>query len=208
MWAEWLAVEAEYTEGALPPNPVNAYRQVESLAEGCDYKLSDDSPPIPVPRHAGVFSGGYFNRDKKKRTREDHRDMARRTIASLTEQISEYGPNPWATIQLDLNEDEATSLAILGANYRYSDLASYLEGQPALHNPTTSENRRYLDYAEVKKLYNIQAFQLVERFPKGLQPYLPTGKKYFPPQEHHHITHLRSTLTKLNDLQSSLCRRR
>jgi hypothetical protein len=60
---------------------------------------------------------------------------------------------------------------------------------------------RYLSCAEVKKLYNLQSFQLVELFPKGLQPYFPTGKKYFPPIKHHLITQLRSSLTELNDLQ-------
>lgn len=58
-------------------------------------------------------------------------------------------------------------------------------GQSLVHTATRRENRRYLACAVVKKLYNIQTFQLIERFPRGLQPYQPSGAPLPPPRQHH-----------------------
>ena len=122
MWEEWLNAEDEYNRNTLLTRPPYLFYQIKQLAKGCDYKLSDDSPPMPVARHSFRIPGQPI----KEKTREEYRNDAKKNVAYLAKKIAEYGPNPWTTIVLELNEEEVESLALLGANYKYSDLMERL----------------------------------------------------------------------------------
>ena len=125
MWEAWLEAEADYHRSTLLTRRPYLFYQVEHLAKGCDYKLSDDCPPIPVPRHSFRIPG-IPGQPIKEKTREEYRNDATKNIASLNEQIAVYGPNPWATIVFDLNDEEVESLALLGAYYKHGDLMARL----------------------------------------------------------------------------------
>jgi hypothetical protein len=137
MWEEWLNAEDEYHRNTLLTRRPYLFYQVKQLAKSCDYELSDDSPPILVPRHSFTITiPGIPEQPIKEKTREEYRNDAKKNIAYLTEQIAGYGPNPWATIVFDLNEEEVESLALLGAHYKHSDLMARLRAP----EPVTATN--------------------------------------------------------------------
>ncbi len=125
MWEEWLNAEDEYHRNTLTTLPPYLFYQVKQLAKGCDYELSDDCPPIPVVRHSFKIPG-IPGQPIKEKTREERRTDAKKNITYLTEKIAGFGPNPWATIVFDLNEEEVESLVLIGAYYKHSDLMARL----------------------------------------------------------------------------------
>jgi hypothetical protein len=156
MWEEWLKAEDEDHRSTILTRPPHLYWNVKQLAKGCDYKLSDDNPPIPVPQHSiplpdfGHSMLQSSETPSSEKIREGHRDEAKRNTAYLIEEIAKYGPNSWAAIVFDLAEEEVESLRLLGAYYKYVDLMARLQHEPseitAQATPETKEEVRSRKY--------------------------------------------------------------